>query len=142
MNTTPKPATEQAEPDERPPRVTGSPDAIWLNYGDIDRDCTHAECYLSGDVSWCQDNVFDSDVKYVRADLATPPAALVQPNNYSVPIQLADGRTAKIRQCDLRDEDLVVFDSLIALKTLQGVTAPLQAGPSKAVSEAAQQETK
>ena len=45
------------------------PHRIWLNYGDLDRDYTHTELYRDGDVSWCEDQVFDSDVMYVRADL-------------------------------------------------------------------------
>lgn len=53
------------------PKIIDAPDTIWLNYGDIERDCTHAECYREGDVTWCQEPVFDSDVKYVRADDAT-----------------------------------------------------------------------
>ena len=51
-----------------PPRVADAPTVLWLNYGDIERDCTHRECYEAGDVTWCEDAVFDSDVKYVRAD--------------------------------------------------------------------------
>lgn len=50
------------------PKIIDAPATIWLNYGDIERDCTHAECYRDGDVTWCQEPVFDSDVKYVRAD--------------------------------------------------------------------------
>jgi hypothetical protein len=49
------------------PRVTGSPAEIWLVYGDIDEDCNHHECL---DVCWCEDQQFDSDVRYVRADFA------------------------------------------------------------------------
>jgi hypothetical protein len=49
-------------------KVTGAPDEIWLNYGDIERDCTHTECVRDGEVTWCEDSAFESDVKYVRAD--------------------------------------------------------------------------
>jgi hypothetical protein len=52
------------------PRVTDAPLKIWLNYGDLARDCTHRECTYEEDVTWCEDNVFDSDVMYVRADVA------------------------------------------------------------------------
>lgn len=55
--------------DFKQPVVTDSPEFIWLQYGDIERDCTHAECYLQGDVTWCEEKQFDSDVKYVRAIL-------------------------------------------------------------------------
>ena len=51
-------------------RVTGSPATIWLVYGDLDDDATHADCYQFGDVTWCQDAQFDSDVCYVRADIS------------------------------------------------------------------------
>ena len=51
-----------------PPKITDAPAAIWLVYGDIERDCTHQECNRNGDVGWCDDKQFDSDVEYVRAD--------------------------------------------------------------------------
>jgi len=46
--------------------VSGSPETIWLVYGDIEHDCKHMDC---PDVTWCKDAQFDSDVMYVRADL-------------------------------------------------------------------------
>lgn len=51
-----------------PPKITDAPAAIWLVYGDIERDCTHQECNRNGDVGWCDDKQFDSDVEYVRSD--------------------------------------------------------------------------
>lgn len=53
-----------------PPKVTGSPDFIHLVYGDIEIDCTHEECSRGGEVFWAEDSPFDSDIKYVRNDLA------------------------------------------------------------------------
>lgn len=50
-------------------KITGSPDEIWLNYGDIERDDTHQNCARDGEVTWCEEAVFYSDIKYVRADL-------------------------------------------------------------------------
>lgn len=50
-----------------PPKVTDSPERIYLQYGDIDIDCTHDECE---EVSWCNEPVYDSDIAYVRADIA------------------------------------------------------------------------
>jgi hypothetical protein len=47
------------------PKVTGSPDEIYLVYGDIEEDCSHEECF---DVLWCEDQQFKADVRYVRAD--------------------------------------------------------------------------
>lgn len=52
----------------RSPRVEGAPVCIWLVYGDIEQDCTHAECTPGGEVFWCEDKQYDSDVEYVRAD--------------------------------------------------------------------------
>ena len=62
--------TDPAElPDATPDiTVTGSPAAIWLVYGELEHDDTHAECYRSGEVTWCDDQQFPSDVRYVRAD--------------------------------------------------------------------------
>jgi hypothetical protein len=51
-----------------PPRVTDAPADVWLVYGDLDRDSTHLECCRSGDVGWCEDKQYDSDVHYVRGD--------------------------------------------------------------------------
>jgi hypothetical protein len=59
-------AISQAEAEPRAPVVTGSPDTIWLCYGDIDSDATHSEC---AEVMWCDDKQGPSDVCYVRADL-------------------------------------------------------------------------
>lgn len=52
------------------PVVTGSPDSIWLCYGDLQHDDTHAECCRSGEVTWCDARQDASDVRYVRVDLA------------------------------------------------------------------------
>ncbi len=54
----------------REPRVTGSPDVIWLVYGELEHDDTHANCCASGEVTWCEDPQFIADVRYVRGDLA------------------------------------------------------------------------
>ena len=60
---------QEEDKDQGPPCVTGTPDILWLNYGDIELDCTHSECATHGDVTWCEDSVLQSDVRYVRADL-------------------------------------------------------------------------
>ena len=44
----------------------GYPPVIWLNYGELERDATHAELFRDGDVTWSEDQVFDSDVRYIR----------------------------------------------------------------------------
>lgn len=51
------------------PRVTDAPEAVWLVYGDLERDATHRECCASGEVTWCEDAQFPADVRYLRADL-------------------------------------------------------------------------
>lgn len=60
---------DDADASVHDPKVTGAPDAIWLVYGDIERDSTHAECCASGEVTWCEDAQFTADVRYTRTDL-------------------------------------------------------------------------
>jgi hypothetical protein len=60
---------DPADPSPHEPRVTGSPEAIWLVYGDLEEDATHAECADSGEVTWCEDAQFPADVRYTRTDL-------------------------------------------------------------------------
>ena len=59
-----------AEDDEcsAPPRVTDAPADVWLVYGELEHDDTHWNCCRDGEVSWCEDKQFDSDVHYVRGD--------------------------------------------------------------------------
>lgn len=63
------PLIEDDDADPKPPKIVDAPRSIFLNYGDIERDATHAECCRDGEVTWCDDDVFASDVRYVRADL-------------------------------------------------------------------------
>lgn len=77
-------ATDNEDQIAHEPRVTGSPTEIWLVYGDLDDDATHAELAASGEVTWCEAAQFPSDVRYLRADLL--------PN--SPPSYWADGRVA------------------------------------------------
>ena len=67
--------TDETDIDPAPPRVTGSPESIWLVYGDIDSDATHSECH---EVMWCEDGQYASDVKYVREDLFDVQAAKIE----------------------------------------------------------------
>ena len=62
-----EPQEDHREPTQ--PRVTESPDTIYLVYGDLEEDTTHAEEQRHGEVHWCGDKQFTSDVQYVRADL-------------------------------------------------------------------------
>ena len=49
-----------------------APREIWLQISD-DKDDYAEEFPVNSEVTWCQDSVMDCQVKYVRADLATPP---------------------------------------------------------------------
>jgi len=48
--------------------VTDPPADLWLVYGELEHDDTHWNCCLEGEVSWCEDKQYDSDVHYVRGD--------------------------------------------------------------------------
>lgn len=54
------------------PKVTGSPENIWLIYGEIDTDTAHDECH---EISWCDEPQDAADVRYVRGDVADRQAA-------------------------------------------------------------------
>jgi hypothetical protein len=56
------------------------PHELWLQ---LHGDCSDDELeqpvdYTDDSVTWCWHQIHDSDVRYVRADIATPPAAPVQ----------------------------------------------------------------
>ena len=51
-----------------PPRVTDPPADLWLVYGELEHDDTHWLCCRDGEVTWCEDKQYDSDVHYVRGD--------------------------------------------------------------------------
>lgn len=59
---------DPADPSVHEPRVTGSPEAIWLVYGELERDDTHANCCTEGEVAWCEEAQFAADVRYTRTD--------------------------------------------------------------------------
>jgi hypothetical protein len=59
-----------ANPSVHEPRVTGSPEAIWLVYGELEHDDTHVELCSHEGVTWCEDAQFATDVRYTRTDLA------------------------------------------------------------------------
>jgi hypothetical protein len=56
------------EDNKSSPTVSGAPAEIWLVYGDLEEDTTHAEEERHGEVHWCGDKQFPSDVRYVLAD--------------------------------------------------------------------------
>jgi hypothetical protein len=45
-------------------KARNPPDRIYLQVGDIDRDCEFAECESSGEVTWCADKINDNDIEY------------------------------------------------------------------------------
>jgi hypothetical protein len=49
---------------ERKPKAVNPPERIWLQVGDIDRDCEFSECYTSGEVTWEQEQIYDTDIEY------------------------------------------------------------------------------
>ena len=58
-----------------PQPSTEGPPEVWLQ---LHGDCAEPELsepvdYTAGDVTWCWHSIHDSDVRYVRADLATTP---------------------------------------------------------------------
>lgn len=55
--------------DNEAPKVTGSPETVWLVYGDLEHDDTHENCYFHGEVTWCDRAQYPADVRYLRADL-------------------------------------------------------------------------
>lgn len=59
---------DPADPSVHEPRVTGSPEAIWLVYGELEHDDTHANCCTESEVTWCEDAQFAADVRYTRTD--------------------------------------------------------------------------
>jgi len=52
------------------PVVTGAPDVIYLCVGDLEHDDSFSAIEYTGEVTWCADKQGNSDIKYVRADLA------------------------------------------------------------------------
>lgn len=86
-------AALEADDEEMPkPRILDAPKRIFMNYGDIERDATHDECVRLGDVTWCEDPIFDSDVEYVRADLA----ATQQPADDLIPLRRENGELSGV----------------------------------------------
>lgn len=47
--------------------MTEPPDRIWLQWHGADKDdLTPEELEMRGEVTWCSDKMFDTDVEYVR----------------------------------------------------------------------------
>lgn len=49
------------------PKITDAPAVIHLVYGEINQDAKHSEC---SEVTWSQIPMYNSDVKYIRVDIA------------------------------------------------------------------------
>jgi hypothetical protein len=65
--------------DKKPAVVVRAPSDIWLTVGDL-ADCAGCDVEFGDlrEVSWCEDQIDVSDVKYVRADLYKDPVDLAQ----------------------------------------------------------------
>jgi hypothetical protein len=48
----------------RKPRVLNPPERIFLQVGELDEDWEFDEAERSGEVTWCADSQFDTDVEY------------------------------------------------------------------------------
>lgn len=48
----------------RKPKALNPPERIFLQVGDIDEDCEFSECEDSGEVTWCADRQWDTDIEY------------------------------------------------------------------------------
>lgn len=46
------------------PRVLNPPDRIFLQVGDIAEDVKWSDEWAVGEVTWCADRQFDSDIEY------------------------------------------------------------------------------
>jgi len=75
--------------DEEPPDavVLNPPSEIWLNFGELERDYDYKtnDC----EVTWCVDNVYPSDVRYVLAAAvpASPAASVLASEWWPTPIE-------------------------------------------------------
>jgi hypothetical protein len=64
-----------AEAAMRKPRVLNPPERIFLQVGELDADWEFDEAERSGEVTWCADPIYDTDVEYrlvKRRKRATP----------------------------------------------------------------------
>ena len=120
---------EYADPAVQEINVTAAPEEIWLVYGDLERDTTHAECYRDGDVNWCEDSQFSSDVRYVRADIADAAvaAALERRSEYDDALMAAERERwlkAATAALELLDDLPVWSNAAHACKLLRDALGP------------------
>jgi len=68
---------KQPAPVQEPVASYKGPKELWLQlHGDCsDNELTEPVDYTDDSVTWCWHQIHNSDVRYVRADIATPPAA-------------------------------------------------------------------
>jgi hypothetical protein len=81
------------------PVVTGAPDVIYLCVGDLEHDDSFGAIEYTGEVTWCADKQGNSDIKYVRADLAARAAPAITAEQKAEVLRLA----RRHLQRDLRD---------------------------------------
>lgn len=69
----------------------GEPDVIWLQaHGDANpADYDKPVDVTSGDVTWCWEQIYKHDVKYIRADLVGLSALLAVPYKHISPEEYA-----------------------------------------------------
>lgn len=127
---------DPADPSQHEPRVTGSPETVWLVYGDLDHDDTHANCCASGEVTWCEDAQFPADVRYLRADLLYHEAREIAAQEVNAErarwASRVDSLTAQLREVDARYMALLkaVADGV----AMQPKTVVLALGPNARLS--------
>lgn len=51
------------------PKVLNPPKEIWLCYGEIEEDAEHSDC---DEVTWCEEQQDNADVRYVLAEEQKP----------------------------------------------------------------------
>jgi hypothetical protein len=111
---------DPVDPRLHKPRVADAPKVLWLNYGDIDRDCTHQELALSGEVTWCEEEQFDSDVQYVRKDALLPGWQFTRDNMTRIVVTMPDGGGCVVDNL-ANDARMIPEEVLFALAKALGV---------------------
>lgn len=91
-----------------------APEKIYLQVGDdtLDFSKSFGELQRNGDVSWCADKVFDTDVAYVRADLLE--AAQKRISEMKVTITAWETKWDGLFECDSAEDMAIKLQARIA----------------------------
>jgi len=128
---------DPAGPSQHEPKVTGSPDRIWLVYGELEYNDTHAALCRDGEVTWCEDKQYPSDVEYVRADIAADALEELTAENKRLSVQLTKvnarcdhlgirlGEVIRERDEMRTDTDLTTGSLAAALGWPGGISEPI-----------------